>query len=113
MKLIFGHSGIYQIREVIELMKEYPNIYAEISTQPHKNIRMLIDEVGVKGYYFLFDYHVNDSGTFGILISNNTFVIKSVKNDFCNTSDKITQDARASSTEGTTSLCLSIQDKTN
>lgn len=56
IKLIFGHSGIYQIRELIELMKEYPNIYAEISTQPYKNIRMLIDEVGSERLLFGSDY---------------------------------------------------------
>lgn len=56
IKLIFGHSGIYQIRELIELMKEYPNIYAEISTQPYKNIRILIDEVGSKRLLFGTDY---------------------------------------------------------
>jgi len=36
-------------------------------------------------------------------------LIKSINNDFCNTSHKITQDARSSSTGGTTSLDLSIQ----
>lgn len=56
IKLIFGHSGIYQIRELIKLMKEYPNIYTEISTQPYKNIRMLIDEVGSERLLFGTDY---------------------------------------------------------
>lgn len=56
LKLIFAHSGVYQYKEVIELMKQYPNTYADISTQPYENIRLLIDEVGSERLLFGTDY---------------------------------------------------------
>lgn len=56
MKLVFGHGGIYQYKEVIELMKQYPSTYADISTQPSENIRELIKEVGSERLLYGTDY---------------------------------------------------------
>jgi len=56
LKLIFGHSGVEQVNEVIEVMKQYPQTLAEISTQPAQNIRKMINILGDSRLLFGSDY---------------------------------------------------------
>ncbi|KUO70561.1 MAG: hypothetical protein APF77_22030 [Clostridia bacterium BRH_c25] len=56
LKLIFGHSGLEQNDELIEVMRQYPNTYADISTQPSQNVRRMINSVGAERLMFGSDY---------------------------------------------------------
>jgi uncharacterized protein len=40
---IFGHSGIHMYREAIDLVKQYPNVYLELSGQTPDRIKEMID----------------------------------------------------------------------
>jgi len=44
--MIFAHSGIQEYKLVAEYMKQYPAVYAELSSQSEDSIRYLINEVG-------------------------------------------------------------------
>ncbi len=56
MTFIFAHAAIYQTHELIELMKLYPNTYAEISTQPPHKIKQLINALGSERLLYGTDY---------------------------------------------------------
>lgn len=56
LSFIFAHGGIYQTKEVIELMKLYPKTYVDISTQPLEKIKQLINEVGSERILYGTDY---------------------------------------------------------
>lgn len=56
MTFIFAHAGIYQTDELIELMKLYPNTYVDISTQPPRKIKQLINEIGSERILYGTDY---------------------------------------------------------
>lgn len=45
LQLIFGHSGLEENSEVIELMEQYPQTYADISTQIPRNTSRMIRAV--------------------------------------------------------------------
>ncbi|ACL70143.1 amidohydrolase 2 [Halothermothrix orenii H 168] len=53
---IFAHAGMYQTKELVKLMKLYPNTYVEISTQPPAKIRLLLDEIGSERILYGTDY---------------------------------------------------------
>lgn len=53
---IFAHGGLEQNRELVALMRKFPNTYADISTQTVENIRRMIDEIGSRRLLFGSDY---------------------------------------------------------
>lgn len=55
-KLIMAHSGCFDFESIIDLMKEFPNTYTDISIQPSDNIRKLIAEIGSERIMFGTDY---------------------------------------------------------
>ncbi len=46
VRFIAGHSGLFEVRETIELLAPLPNVYAEISFQPPAIIRRLVEAFG-------------------------------------------------------------------
>ncbi len=56
LKLVFAHSGLEQNDQLIEIMKQYPATFSDISTQPHQNIRKMIKEIGADRLLFGSDY---------------------------------------------------------
>jgi hypothetical protein len=56
LKLIFAHSGLEQNDAFVELMKQYPSTYADISTQPPANIKKMIHSIGADRLLFGSDY---------------------------------------------------------
>lgn len=56
LKLVFAHSGLEQNDQLIEIMKQYPATFSDISTQPYQNIRKMIYEVGADRLLFGSDY---------------------------------------------------------
>jgi len=56
LKLVFAHSGLEQNDYMIEIMKQYPAVFSDISTQPHQNIRKMINEIGADRLLFGSDY---------------------------------------------------------
>ncbi|MPW27213.1 amidohydrolase family protein [Alkalibaculum sp. M08DMB] len=53
---ILAHAGLYEVDELIKLLQSFPNTYADISCQPPKSIRRLIDELGSQRLLFGTDY---------------------------------------------------------
>ncbi|WP_277422586.1 amidohydrolase family protein [Amphibacillus jilinensis] len=53
---ILAHGGCFEIDELIELMKRFPNTYTDISIQPSNNIKKLIDKIGSERILFGTDY---------------------------------------------------------
>lgn len=61
---IFAHGGLEQAEQLIKLMKKYKNTYTDISTQPAKNIKRFIEEIGSNRILFGSDYpYLNQSFT--------------------------------------------------
>jgi predicted TIM-barrel fold metal-dependent hydrolase len=56
VKLVLAHGGLEQNALLIELMKKYPHTYTDISTQPARNIRRMVDELGSERLLFGSDY---------------------------------------------------------
>lgn len=46
LHFVFGHAGISEYKKVADLMKKYPETYAELSCQSSASIHYLINEVG-------------------------------------------------------------------
>ncbi len=46
VRFVAGHSGLFEVRETIELLAPLPNVYAEISFQPPAVIRRLVKAFG-------------------------------------------------------------------
>lgn len=46
LKFIFGHSGIEEYQQVIELGKKHENVYMEVSGQPPHRIREMVNGIG-------------------------------------------------------------------
>ncbi|MCU0844781.1 MAG: amidohydrolase family protein [Spirochaetes bacterium] len=46
VRFIAGHSGLFEVRETIELLAPLPNVYAEVSFQPPAIIRRLVAAFG-------------------------------------------------------------------
>lgn len=55
-KFIFAHGGLEENKELVSIMKDYPNTYTDISTQTVKNIKNMIEELGVNRLLFGSDY---------------------------------------------------------
>jgi len=53
---ILAHSGCFDFDYMTSILKEFPNTYTDISVQPSKNIRKLIDSVGSSRLLFGTDY---------------------------------------------------------
>lgn len=53
---IFGHSGIHQYEEAIELARRHENIYLELSGQPPHRIKKMIDGMGTERLLFGSDW---------------------------------------------------------
>ncbi len=53
---IFGHSGIHQYEEAIELASKHENIYLEVSGQPPHRIKKMIDGMGSERILFGSDW---------------------------------------------------------
>ncbi|WP_280771804.1 amidohydrolase family protein [Salipaludibacillus daqingensis] len=53
---IFAHAAMFEIEDLIALMKKHPNTYTDISTQPAQNIKRLITEIGSSRLLFGTDY---------------------------------------------------------
>ncbi|HKL33461.1 MAG TPA: amidohydrolase family protein [Tangfeifania sp.] len=56
INLIFAHAGLEQNDELIELMKQYPSINADVSTQTAENIKKMITKLGTHRLLFGSDY---------------------------------------------------------
>jgi len=56
LKLTFSHGGLYQSEELIELMNTYKDTTVDISTQPSKNIKKFIDNIGSERVLYGTDY---------------------------------------------------------
>lgn len=46
VRFIAGHSGLFEVRETIELLAPLPNVYAEVSFQPPAIIKRLVEAFG-------------------------------------------------------------------
>lgn len=55
-KFILAHSGCFDFPYIIEIMKNFPNTYTDISIQPAENIRHLINQIGNERILFGTDY---------------------------------------------------------
>ncbi len=53
---IFAHGGLFEVDSLIELMKKYPNTYADISVQTSQNIKKMILALGSERILFGTDY---------------------------------------------------------
>ncbi len=53
---ILAHSGCYDFEYIADLMMKFPNTYTDISVQPSRNIKKLIDKIGSERILFGTDY---------------------------------------------------------
>lgn len=53
---ILAHSGCFEFKDMVKLLKQYKNVYTDISVQPAEHIKTLIKEVGPERLLFGTDY---------------------------------------------------------
>lgn len=53
---ILAHSGCFEFEKMVDLLKNHQNVYTDISIQPAKHIKTLINEIGYERILFGTDY---------------------------------------------------------
>lgn len=53
---ILAHSGCFEFEKMVDLLKKHQNVYTDISIQPAKHIKTLINEIGYERILFGTDY---------------------------------------------------------
>lgn len=53
---VAGHSGMYQVKDTMRLLKGFPNVWVDTSFQPVKRIKQLIDVFGENRILFGSDW---------------------------------------------------------
>ncbi len=56
VKFIAGHSGLFQVDEVVEMLSSLKNVWADISFQPPETIKKLLNTFGVEKILFASDW---------------------------------------------------------
>lgn len=53
---ILAHSGCFEFKKMVKLLKKHKNVYTDISVQPTYHIKILIEKIGAERILFGTDY---------------------------------------------------------